>query len=50
MTRDGAPQATRHLKSDRVAYLKCRSKFVAFVFVQGLDPKQPKNWTKVRDV
>ena len=25
-----------------------RSKFVAYAFVQGLDPKQPKNWTKVR--
>lgn len=62
----GVIQATRHLKSDRLAYLKCRrvhvwgcaacvrcvtvkcrSKFVAFAFVQGLDPKHPKNWTKV---
>ena len=25
-----------------------RSKFVAFAFVQGLDPKLSKNWTKVR--
>jgi hypothetical protein len=25
-----------------------RSKFVAYAFVQGLDPKQQKNWTKVR--
>ena len=24
-----------------------RSKFVAFVFVQGLDSKHPKNWIKV---